>query len=78
MVRRLAGGVAPGGALLLVGHQPVDPATGAATAAAGQVQVGVADALAALDDAEWDVDAQEHPRAAGGGVDAVVRARRRG
>jgi hypothetical protein len=38
MVRRLGAGVAPGGTLFLVGHRPVDPATGAATAAAGQVQ----------------------------------------
>ena len=28
MVRRLARGVAPGGTLLLVGHRPIDPATG--------------------------------------------------
>jgi 2-polyprenyl-3-methyl-5-hydroxy-6-metoxy-1,4-benzoquinol methylase len=36
MVRRLATGVASGGTLLLVGHRPIDPATGAATASAGQ------------------------------------------
>ncbi|MEY3209586.1 MAG: hypothetical protein RIT28_67, partial [Pseudomonadota bacterium] len=47
-VRRLSEGVAPGGTILLVGHRPVDPATGAATAAAGQVQVSVEEALAAL------------------------------
>ena len=40
-VRRLATGVAAGGTLLLVGHRPIDPATGAETAAAGQVQVSV-------------------------------------
>jgi hypothetical protein len=34
-------GVAPGGTLLLVGHRPIDPATGAATPAAGQLQVSV-------------------------------------
>lgn len=44
---RMASGVAPGGTLLLVGHQPIDPATGAATAAAGQLQVSVDAALAA-------------------------------
>src|ERR1700761_6218794 len=49
MVRRMATGVAPGGTLLLVGHRPVDPVTGAATAAAGQVQVSVDAAVAALD-----------------------------
>jgi len=41
MVERLAAGVGRGGTLFLVGHRPVDPATGAATAAAGQVQVSV-------------------------------------
>lgn len=77
-VRRLAEGVAPGGTLLLVGHRPVDPATGAATAAAGQVQVSVEEALAALGGSNWDLEvAAERPReAAGSGVDAVVRARR--
>jgi SAM-dependent methyltransferase len=75
MVRRMAGGVAPGGTLLLVGHQPVDPATGEATAAAGQVQVSVADAVDAL--AGWEfVVAEERPRTHGGGVDAVIQARR--
>lgn len=79
MVRRLAAGVRTGGTLLLVGHRPVDPATGEPTPAAGQVQVCVEDALAALDGGPWEVVvAQERPRAAAGsGVDAVVRARRR-
>jgi len=79
-VRRLAGGVAPGGTLLLVGHRPVDPATGEPTPAAGQTQVAVADAVAALDPAAWELAvAEDRPRAAAGsGVDAVVRARRRG
>jgi len=49
MVRRMAAGVAPGGTLFLVGHRPIDPATGAATAAADQVQVSVDVATAALD-----------------------------
>ncbi len=49
MVQRMATGVAPGGTLFMVGHRPVDPATGAATAATGQVQVSVEAALAALD-----------------------------
>jgi len=77
MVGRLASGVAPGGTLLLVGHRPVDPATGSPTPAAGQVQVSVAAALAALDPGRWDiVVAEDRPReAAGAGVDAVVRAR---
>ncbi len=79
MVRRMATGVAPGGTLFLVGHRPVDPATGAATAAAGQVQVSVDTAVAALDPGRWNVIvAEDRPRAiAGTGVDAVIRARRR-
>ena len=78
MVRRMATGVAPGGTLLLVGHRPVDPATGAATAAAGQVQVSIDTAVAALDPGRWDVIvAEDRQRAmAGTGVDAVIRARR--
>ena len=79
MVRRMARGVAPGGTLFLVGHRPVDPATGEATAAAGQSQVSVDAALAALDSELWDVPvAEDRVRpAAGTGVDAVIRARRR-
>ncbi len=78
-VRRLASGVAPGGTLFLVGHRPVDPATGAETAAAGQVQVSVDAATAALDPRRWElVVAEDRPRAPSGtGVDAVIRARRR-
>jgi SAM-dependent methyltransferase len=77
-VRRMGSGVASGGTLLLVGHRPVDPATGAATPAAGQVQVSVETAIAALDHRHWQIDvAEDRPRAAAGtGVDAVVRARR--
>jgi 2-polyprenyl-3-methyl-5-hydroxy-6-metoxy-1,4-benzoquinol methylase len=78
MVRRMARGVARGGTLFLVGHRPIDPATGAVTAAAGQVQVSVETATAALDPREWEIlVAEERPRAiAGSGVDAVIRARR--
>jgi SAM-dependent methyltransferase len=78
MVRRMASGVAPGGTLLLVGHRPIDPATGKPTAAAGQVQVSVESAVAGLDPSGWElVVAEERPRAvAGTGVDAVIRARR--
>lgn len=79
MVRRMAGAVAPGGTLLLVGHRPIDPRTGAPTAAASQVQVSVEEAIAALDPEAWEfLVAEERPRAAAGtGVDAVIRARRR-
>jgi SAM-dependent methyltransferase len=78
MVQRMGTAVAPGGTLLLVGHRPVDPATGAATPAAGQVQVSVETATAALDLDRWTVDvAEERARAvAGTGVDAVICARR--
>jgi len=79
LVQRLATGVACGGTLFLVGHGPIDPVTGEATAAAGQVQVSVEAALAALDPERWElVVAEDRPRAvAGTGVDAVIRARRR-
>jgi len=78
MVRRMASGVAPGGTLLMVGHRPIDPATGKPTAAASQVQVSVENAVAALDPSGWEiVVAEERPRAvAGTGVDAVILARR--
>jgi SAM-dependent methyltransferase len=76
---RIASGVAPGGTLFVLGHQPVDPVTGAATPAAGQVQVSVDDARAVLRPADWQLQiAEERERAqAGSGVDAVVVARRR-
>jgi SAM-dependent methyltransferase len=79
MVRRMASGVAPGGTLFLVGHRPIDPATGKPTPAAGQLQVSVEAAVAALDPGAWELAvAEERPRAiAGSGVDAVIRARRR-
>jgi len=79
MVQRMARGVAGGGTLFLVGHRPIDPATGAETAAAGQVQVSVEEATAALDPDRWELlVAEERQRPmAGTGVDAVIRARRR-
>jgi 2-polyprenyl-3-methyl-5-hydroxy-6-metoxy-1,4-benzoquinol methylase len=78
MVRRMAAAVTPGGTLFLVGHRPIDPATGAATAAADQVQVSVDTAAAALDPSRWEfIVAEDRPRAmAGTGVDAVICARR--
>jgi SAM-dependent methyltransferase len=76
MVGRLAEGVAAGGTLLLVGHRPFDPATGAPTRAYNQVQVSVDAALKALNPGAWRIEvAEERPRtAAGSGVDAVIRA----
>ena len=69
MVKRMASDVAPGGTLFLVGYP----------AAAGQVQVSVEAARAALDPSRWEtIVAEERPRPnAAGGVDAVIRARRR-
>ena len=79
MVARLGSGVAAGRTLFLVGHLPVDPATGEPTPAAGQVQVTVEEAIAALHPSDWHILlAEERPRAEpGAGVDAVVRASRR-
>lgn len=78
MVRRMAAAVAPGGTLLLVGHQPIDPATGDPTPAAGQVQVSLDTVTPALDTGHWElIVAEDRPRAAAhSGVDAVIRARR--
>lgn len=74
VVRRLAAAVAPGGSLLLVGHRPVDPESGEPTPAAGQNQISVDEAVAALDPERWKIlIAEDRPReAAGSGVDAVV------
>lgn len=76
MVRRLGSGVAPGGTLFMVGHLPVDPASGVPTPATGQVQVTVDAALEALDPEEWEIVVAEERRraAASTGADAVVRA----
>lgn len=77
MVNRLADGVASGGSLLLVGHLPADLATGAATRAAGQVQVSVETAVTVLSGPTWAVaTAENRPRADGNGHDAVILARR--
>ena len=78
MVQRLAAGVAPGGTLFMVGHRPIDPTTGAETAAAGQFQVSVDTATAALDPNRWTfLVAEDRLRPiAGTGVDAVICARR--
>lgn len=79
MVRRLAAAVAPGGNLLLVGHGSRDPATGAATRAAGQTQVSVDAARAALDPDRWQLlVAEDRARAVvGSGADQLIHARRR-
>jgi len=78
MVQRLAAGVAPGGTLFMVGHRPIDPTTGAETAAADQLQVSVDTVTAALDPTRWTfLIAEDRPRPmAGTGVDAVLSARR--
>jgi SAM-dependent methyltransferase len=79
-IARMAGAVAVGGTLLMVGHRPIDPATGAATRAAGQQQVSVERARAVLEPSRWALSiAEDRPRAvAGSGVDAVILGRRLG
>ena len=79
LVRRLGDGVAPGGTLLMVGHLPVDPPTGEPSPAAGQRQVTVPEATAALTSDDWELlVAEERPRrVVGTGVDAVIHAVRR-
>ena len=74
----MASGVAPGGTLFMVGHRPIDPATGKPTAAANQVQVSVESASAALEPSAWElVVTEERPRAvAGSGFGAAGLARR--
>ena len=61
-------------------HRPIDPATGAETAAAGQIQVSVDTATEALDPSRWTfLIADDRPRLiTGTGVDAVIWARRDG
>lgn len=78
-IQRLADTVVVGGTLLMIGHRPLDPVTGAPTPAAGQVQVSVDDARAALPREAWElVVAEDRPRSiAGSGVDAFICARRR-
>lgn len=78
LVRRMANGVAVGGTLFMVGHRPIDPATGLATSAASQVQVAVEDVVDVLDPVRWRlVVGEDRSRPiAGTGVDAVVRAER--
>jgi SAM-dependent methyltransferase len=61
VVRRMGAAVAPSGTLLLVGHRPFDPDTGAATPAAGQVQVSVEAAIAARDHNHWGSTSPKAP-----------------
>lgn len=77
-VRRMAGAVSIGGRLLMVGHRPIDPKTGAKTSAAGQEQVSVQSVVSALDPQHWEVVlGEERTRSiVGSGVDAVILARR--
>jgi hypothetical protein len=78
MVQRIGAGVAAGGTLFMAGHRPIDPTTGAETAAAGQLHVSVDRATAVLDPNRWTIlVAEDRPRSmAGTGVDAVIRGRR--
>lgn len=77
-IRKLAHAVTVGGSLLMIGHRPIDPATGTRTQASGQVQISVEEALAVLDPARWEIRiAEERPRELhGSGVDAIIHAQR--
>ncbi|NES29306.1 methyltransferase domain-containing protein [Micromonospora terminaliae] len=85
LVDRLAAAVAPGGTLLVVGHDPTDPHT-AAEGAPATAHVTAGRLAAGLDPARWeDVMAETRSRSvtAPDGRsstlhDAVLRARRRG
>src|ERR671925_1813183 len=55
MVQWMAKAVAPGGTLFMIGHRPIDPATGAATPAAGQGHMSVGAAGAPPDSPRWEV-----------------------
>ena len=78
MGQRVADGVTVGGALSLAGHRPSDPTTGAATIAAGKMQVAAEDAVAAFRPCCRELIIAEEGRRppAEIAVDAVVRARR--
>src|SRR5258707_959404 len=73
-VRGWGAAVHPGGPRFLVRHAQMAPPPGAAPAAAGQVQVSVEAALAALDPDRWGLVVADHrPRpTAGTGVDALI------
>ncbi|MET8832989.1 class I SAM-dependent methyltransferase [Micromonospora sp. NPDC004540] len=85
LVDRLAAAVAPGGTLLVVGHDPSDPHTAAAGAPAA-AHVTAAQLAAGLDPGRWEiVVAETRSRSVTGPDgrrrtlhDAVLRARRRG
>jgi thioredoxin reductase/SAM-dependent methyltransferase len=82
---RLAAAVAPGGTLLVVGHDPSDMDTSAHRSHVPDMFFSAEEVADALDGDEWDVlVAEARPRAAaeheGAGItvrDAVLRARRR-
>ncbi len=84
-VRGLAAAVAPGGTLLIVGHDPSDPTPEIAHADAPELYVTPDELAAGLDRDHWDIDVAEirtRPDTArhGGGAtarDAVLRARKR-
>lgn len=84
VVRRLAGWVAPGGTLLVVGHHPADLAVGLRQRIA-DVLFTAEQVATAVDDDGWTVEvraARERPARVGDAdvtvTDAVLRARRHG
>ncbi|RKS08754.1 methyltransferase family protein [Nocardiopsis sp. Huas11] len=86
LFRRLAAVVAPGGTLLVVGHDPADRHSGAPHAEVTSAHVTAREIADVLDPQEWEVlTAEARPRtvtvADGREIamsDAVLRARRRG
>ncbi|SCG71174.1 class I SAM-dependent methyltransferase [Micromonospora zamorensis] len=79
---RIAGWVAPGGSLLIVGHLHTSEATGHGHHPPEEASVTLADITAGLDSATWEmVTAEEHRRSMPGREvplhDVVVRATRR-
>jgi 2-polyprenyl-3-methyl-5-hydroxy-6-metoxy-1,4-benzoquinol methylase len=85
LVRRLAASVAPGGTLLVVGHQPSDQQTSSSHASAPEAHVTAEEVAASLDADRWDIAVAEgRTRSATGHDgheitirDAVLRARKR-
>ena len=83
LFRRLAAAVAPGGTLLVVGHQPSDEA-GHPHAPAPESHITADEVAALLEPGEWDIDVAEarvrHTMRHGEEItlhDAVLRARKR-
>lgn len=84
LVRRLAASVAPGGTLLVVGHDPSDPTTDISHESAPELYVTPDQLAAGLNLDDWDIDiaevrirpATDHNGHEATARDAVLRARK--